>query len=61
MMNEINALIWPSPTGSAILDRTSSGDQTVDISLELEILTEEPSADAFRTDLAEAALDGHRR
>jgi NitT/TauT family transport system substrate-binding protein len=57
MMNEINALIWPSPDGIGILD-PDLWQQTVDISLEFDILTEEPSDDAFRTDLAQAALDG---
>ncbi|MDQ4034604.1 MAG: ABC transporter substrate-binding protein [Chloroflexota bacterium] len=57
MMNEINALIWPSPDGIGILDE-ALWDQTVQISLDSEILTEEPSEDAFRTDLAQAALDG---
>ncbi|MFN2418954.1 MAG: ABC transporter substrate-binding protein, partial [Candidatus Limnocylindria bacterium] len=57
MMNEINALIWPSPDGIGILD-PEQWDQTVQISLDSEILTEEPSDDAYRTDLAQAALDG---
>ena len=57
MMNEINALIWPSPDGIGILD-PDLWQQTVDISLEFDILSEEPSDDAFRTDLAQAALDG---
>lgn len=57
MMNEINALIWPSPNGIGILDEELWA-QTVQVSLDSEILTEEPSADAYRTDLAQAALDG---
>jgi NitT/TauT family transport system substrate-binding protein len=57
MMNEINPLIWPSPDGIGILD-TGLWDQTVDISLESEIITEAPPSDAYRTDLAQAALDG---
>jgi NitT/TauT family transport system substrate-binding protein len=57
MMNEINALIWPSPGGIGILDE-ALWQQTVDISLESEIIAEEPADDAFRTDLAQAALDG---
>jgi NitT/TauT family transport system substrate-binding protein len=57
MMNEINPLIWPSPDGIGILD-PELWDQTVQISLESEIIAEEPSDDAFRTDLAEAALEG---
>ena len=57
MMNEINALIWPSPDGIGMLD-TGLWDQTVDISLESEIIAEAPPSDAYRTDLAQAALDG---
>ena len=38
MMNEINALIWPSPDGIGVLDQdTLAAD--VDISLEFDILT----------------------
>ena len=57
MMNEINALIWPSPDGIGILDE-GLWDQTVQISLDSEIITAEPDDSAFRTDLAEAALAG---
>jgi len=56
-MNEINALIWPSPDGIGILD-PDLWQQTVDISKQFEILTEDPAEWAFRTDLAQAALDG---
>jgi NitT/TauT family transport system substrate-binding protein len=56
-MNEINALIWPSPDGIGILD-PDLWQQTVDISKEFGILTEDPADWAFRTDLAQAALDG---
>ncbi len=57
MMNEINPLIWPSPDGIGILD-SDQWDQTVQISLDSGIITEAPSEDAARTDLAQAALDG---
>ncbi len=57
MMNEINPLIWPSPDGIGIMD-AELWQQTVDISLESEIIAEEPPDDAYRTDLAEAALEG---
>ncbi len=56
-MNEINALIWPSPDGIGILD-PDLWQQTVDISKEFQILKEDPADWAFRTDLAQAALDG---
>ncbi|MGZ8513208.1 MAG: ABC transporter substrate-binding protein, partial [Candidatus Limnocylindria bacterium] len=57
MMNEINPLIWPSPDGIGVMN-ADLWQQTVDISLESEIITEEPPDDAYRTDLAEAALEG---
>ncbi len=57
MMNEINPLIWPSPDGIGVMD-ADLWQQTVDISLESEIIPEAPPSDAYRTDLAEAALEG---
>ncbi len=55
MMNEINPLIWPSPAGIGIMD-TALWQQTVDVSLDAGIIKAAPPADAYRTDLAEAAL-----
>jgi NitT/TauT family transport system substrate-binding protein len=57
MMNEINALIWPSADGIGILSADAWA-QTVDTALEADIIAAEPPDEAFRTDLAEAALDG---
>ena len=57
MMNEINPLIWPSPSGIGVLD-TDLWQQTVDISIESGVISEAPPDDAYRTDLAEAALEG---
>lgn len=57
MLNEINKLIWPSPAGIGILDE-ALWTQTVAVALEGGVITEEPSEGAFRTDLAQAALDG---
>ena len=57
MMNEINALVWPSPNWIGILD-PKLWQQTVDISKEFKILKNDPADWAFRTDLAQAALDG---
>jgi NitT/TauT family transport system substrate-binding protein len=55
MMNEINPLVWPSPAGIGIMD-TALWQQTVDVSLSAGIIKAAPPADAYRTDLAEAAL-----
>jgi NitT/TauT family transport system substrate-binding protein len=57
MMNEINALIWPSPGGIGVMD-PALWDQTVETAIEAEIIAEEPPDDAYRTDLAEQALEG---
>jgi NitT/TauT family transport system substrate-binding protein len=53
-LNEINALIWPSPNGIGIMDQ-SAYDQTVKVALDGQILTTQPT-DGFRNDLAEKAL-----
>jgi NitT/TauT family transport system substrate-binding protein len=55
MMNEINPLIWPSPNGIGIID-PALWQQTVDVSLGAGIIKAAPPAEAYRTDLAEAAL-----
>ena len=55
MMNEINPLIWPSPNSIGIMD-PALWQQTVDVSLGAGIIKAAPPADAYRTDLAEAAL-----
>jgi NitT/TauT family transport system substrate-binding protein len=57
MMNEVNGLIWPSPDGIGILD-VDGWNRTIDTATAGEILTAEPAEGAYRTDLAEAALDG---
>jgi len=57
MMNEINALIWPSPNGIGMLDK-ALWDQTVATALAADIIKAAPSSDAYRTDLATQALVG---
>jgi NitT/TauT family transport system substrate-binding protein len=53
-LNEINKLIWPSPNGIGMMDE-ALWDQTVKISIDGGVITEDPGEDAYRTDLAEAA------
>jgi NitT/TauT family transport system substrate-binding protein len=53
-LNEVNALIWPSPGGIGIMDQ-SLWEQTVRIALEGQVFANEPDAEAFRADLAEQA------
>ncbi len=55
-MNEINALIWPSPNGVGMLDKALF-DQTINAATTYGVLKAAPSADATRTDLAQKALD----
>ena len=55
-MNEINALIWPSPAGIGILDKDLY-DQTISIATTYKVLKAAPAAGATRTDLAQKALD----
>jgi NitT/TauT family transport system substrate-binding protein len=55
MMNEINALIWPSPAGIGIMDQAAY-DRTIAVALEGKVLKAAPTGTAFRNDLAEKAL-----
>jgi NitT/TauT family transport system substrate-binding protein len=56
-LNEVNALIWPSPNGIGMLDEALY-QQTIDISTEFAVLSAPPDEGAARTDLAEQALAG---
>ena len=55
-LNEISKLIWPSPDGIGIMDEDLWA-QTVAVAIEGQVISEEPGMDAYRTDLAQAALD----
>jgi len=55
-MNEINGLIWPSPNGVGLLDK-ALWDQTIQIATTYKVLKAAPSDGAYRTDLAQKALD----
>jgi NitT/TauT family transport system substrate-binding protein len=55
-MNEINGLIWPSSGGIGLLDQ-GLWDQTVAVATAESILTASPTDGAFRTDIAQEALD----
>jgi NitT/TauT family transport system substrate-binding protein len=57
MMNEVNPLIWPSPNGIGLMDKALY-DQTVEVAKGGGVLRGDPAADAYRTDLAEKALEG---
>ena len=55
-LNEVNALVWPSPNGIGIMDKAAF-DRTVQISIDSAVLKAAPTGNAFRNDLAQAALD----
>ena len=55
MMNEINALIWPSPGGVGVMDQALY-DQTIEVATSQGILAAAPDAGAFRTDIATEAV-----
>ena len=57
MMNEVNALVWPSPNGIGTMD-PAKWQQTVDVSLGAGIIKAAPPAEAYRTVLAAKALAG---
>jgi NitT/TauT family transport system substrate-binding protein len=56
-LNEINALIWPSPEGIGYMNADAWA-RTVSVAKEGAIITADPPAGAYRTDLAEAAWEG---
>ncbi len=54
-MNEVNPLIWPSPGGIGVMD-ADAWQHTVDVCIAAGVIPAAPAPDAYRTDLAEAAL-----
>jgi NitT/TauT family transport system substrate-binding protein len=57
MMNEVNALVWPSPGGVGALDPVFWG-QTVRVAKGAGIIKADPSVDAYDATIAEEALAG---
>jgi NitT/TauT family transport system substrate-binding protein len=55
MMNEINDLIWPNELGIGVMD-PQSFEITNQIATDYEIIKTPATSDAYRTDLAEAAV-----
>ena len=56
MMNEINALIWPAPDGIGVMNKKAY-DQTAKIARQFGVISKAPSKDAYRTDIAQDAVD----
>jgi NitT/TauT family transport system substrate-binding protein len=55
-LNEVNALIWPAPSGIGVME-PESWEITKQITLDGEVIKKPASDDAYRTDLAEAAVN----
>ena len=55
-LNEINKLIWPSPGGIGLMDK-KLWDQTINVATSQKVLKGAPDAGAYRTDLAQKAVD----
>ena len=55
-MNEINALIWPAPDGIGVMDKAAY-QRTASIAKQFGVIKKAPTADAYRTDLAQDAVD----
>ncbi len=55
MLNEINALIWPSPEGLGIMDPQAL-ERTEQIALQYHIIKSKPAASSYRTELAQKAV-----
>ena len=58
-LNEVSSLIWPSPLGAGVMDPELWA-QTVDVATSEGILAAAPDEGAYRTDIAEEALDNLR-
>ena len=54
-MNEVNDLIWPAPLGVGVMD-PESFEVTNQIATDYGIIKKPATSDAYRTDIAEAAL-----
>jgi NitT/TauT family transport system substrate-binding protein len=54
MMNEINALVWPAPSGIGVMNKKAF-DRTARISQQFKVIKKKPSG-AYRDDLAKAAV-----
>jgi NitT/TauT family transport system substrate-binding protein len=55
-LNEINALIWPAPDGIGIMNKAAF-DRTAKIAQTYKVISKAPSADAYRTDIAQDAVN----
>jgi NitT/TauT family transport system substrate-binding protein len=54
-LNEINAITWPNELGIGVMEEAAF-QRTADIAKQFAVIKAEASSDAYRTDLAEAAV-----
>ena len=57
MMNEVNALVWPSPLGVGVIDPVF-WQQTVKVAKNGKVIKADPSIDAYTSDIVKEALKG---
>jgi len=57
MMNEVNALVWPSPLGVGMIDPVF-WQQTVKVATTAGIIKSPPAVDAYTTDIVKEAVTG---
>ena len=57
MMNEVNALVWPSPVGVGMIDPVF-WNQTVKVAKNAGIIKNDPSPEAYTTDIVTEAMKG---
>jgi NitT/TauT family transport system substrate-binding protein len=57
MMNEVNALVWPSPLGVGMIDPVF-WQQTVKVAKNAGVIKSDPSIDAYTSDYVKEALTG---
>jgi NitT/TauT family transport system substrate-binding protein len=58
MMNEVNALVWPSPNGIGFMD-PDAFEQTAEIATTyVDVIEEQPGPEAFTNEYVEAAWEG---
>ena len=57
MMNEVNPLVWPAPLGVGMIDPVF-WQQTVNVAKTAGIIKNDPSIDAYTTDIVKEALAG---
>jgi len=57
MMNEINKLIWPSPSGIGLMDQ-AAWQRTADTALKFGVIKTAATSDSYTTDYATKALAG---